>query len=135
MRVVEDVPKPIYGLPISPRLIGNHLLDRSQRKRENCVAALPRLVLGREELRVRLPYDLLGPVAFESRRARVPTRDASNLWPPACKGPNRKRDDRTNDFDEVLGIGCVTLRRPPIMPTALADALASKAINVSSIAA
>jgi len=39
MRVVEDGPEPIYGLPISPRLIGNHLLDRSQRKRENCVAA------------------------------------------------------------------------------------------------
>jgi len=39
MRVVEDIPEPIYGLPISPRLIGNHLLDRSQRKRENCVAA------------------------------------------------------------------------------------------------
>src|ERR1700730_7640178 len=40
MRVVEDIPEPIYGLPISPRLIGNHLLDRSQRKRENCVAAV-----------------------------------------------------------------------------------------------
>jgi hypothetical protein len=39
MRVVEDIPEPIYGLPVSPRLIGNHLLDRSQRKRENCVAA------------------------------------------------------------------------------------------------
>ena len=39
MWVVEDVPEPIYGLPISPRLIGNHLLDRSQRKRENGIAA------------------------------------------------------------------------------------------------
>jgi hypothetical protein len=38
MRVIEDFPEPIYGLPISPRLIGNHLLDRSQRKRVNCVA-------------------------------------------------------------------------------------------------
>ena len=39
MRVVEDIPEPSYGLPISPRLIGSHLLDRSQRKHENCVAA------------------------------------------------------------------------------------------------
>src|SRR5262249_35048705 len=39
MWVVEDVPEPIYGLPISPRLIGNRLLDRSQRKRENGIAA------------------------------------------------------------------------------------------------
>jgi hypothetical protein len=29
----------IYCLAISPRLIGNHALNRSQRKREKCVAA------------------------------------------------------------------------------------------------
>src|SRR6516162_9292984 len=39
MWVVEDVPEPIYCLAISPRLIGNHALNRSQRKREKCVAA------------------------------------------------------------------------------------------------
>jgi len=39
MWVVEDVPELIYCLAISPRLIGNHALNRSQRKREKCVAA------------------------------------------------------------------------------------------------
>ena len=39
MWVVEDVPELIYDLAISPRLIGNHALNRSQRKREKCVAA------------------------------------------------------------------------------------------------
>ena len=39
MWVVKDVPEPIYGLAVSPRLIGNQLCDRSQRKRENCIAA------------------------------------------------------------------------------------------------
>ena len=38
VRIVEHVPEPIYHVPISPRLIGNHLLDRSQGKREKCVA-------------------------------------------------------------------------------------------------
>jgi hypothetical protein len=37
--VVEDVPEPIYGLAISSRLIANHALDLSQRKREKRVAA------------------------------------------------------------------------------------------------
>src|SRR5262245_16482347 len=39
MWVVKDVPEPIYGPAVSPRLIGNQLRDRSQRKRENCIAA------------------------------------------------------------------------------------------------
>src|SRR5262245_34190122 len=39
MWVFEDVPELIYCLAISPRLIGNHALNRSQRKREKCVAA------------------------------------------------------------------------------------------------
>ena len=39
MWVVEDVRELIYCLAISPRLIGNHALNRSQRKREKCVAA------------------------------------------------------------------------------------------------
>jgi hypothetical protein len=39
MWVVEDVPELIYGFAISPRLVGNHALNRSQRKREKCVAA------------------------------------------------------------------------------------------------
>ena len=38
VRIVERVPEPIYHVPISPRLIGNHPLDRSQGKREKCVA-------------------------------------------------------------------------------------------------
>jgi hypothetical protein len=40
VRVVEHLPKPIYGLPISLRMIGSHSLDRSQCKREKCVAAV-----------------------------------------------------------------------------------------------
>src|SRR5262245_66321285 len=39
MRVVEDVPELIYCLAISPRLIGNHALNRSQCKRKKRVAA------------------------------------------------------------------------------------------------
>jgi hypothetical protein len=39
MWVVEDVPELIYCLAISPRLIGSHALNRSQRKSEKCVAA------------------------------------------------------------------------------------------------
>jgi hypothetical protein len=39
VRIVEHVPEPIYRVPISPRLIGNHPLDRSQGKRAKCVAA------------------------------------------------------------------------------------------------
>src|SRR5262249_33404470 len=31
--------EPIYGLPISLRMVGSHPLDRSQCKREKCVAA------------------------------------------------------------------------------------------------
>ena len=38
MWVVKDVPEAIYGLPISSRLIANHALHRSQRKREKRVA-------------------------------------------------------------------------------------------------
>jgi hypothetical protein len=44
VKVVEHFPEPIYGLPISPRLIGNHALDRSQRKRNKCVAASAKFV-------------------------------------------------------------------------------------------
>jgi hypothetical protein len=40
MRVVKHFPELIYGLPISPRMVGNHALDRSQCKREKCVAAV-----------------------------------------------------------------------------------------------
>src|SRR6516165_12263176 len=40
MWVVEDVPELIYCLAISPRLIGNHALNRSQRKSEKCVSLL-----------------------------------------------------------------------------------------------
>src|SRR6516165_7384660 len=39
MWIVEDAPELIYCLAISPRLIGNHALDLTQRKREKCVAA------------------------------------------------------------------------------------------------
>jgi hypothetical protein len=39
MRVVEDIPEPIYGFAMRPRLIAEYALDLSQRKRENCVAA------------------------------------------------------------------------------------------------
>jgi hypothetical protein len=39
VRVVEDVPEPIYCLAMSQRLIGKHTLDRSQRKRQKHVAA------------------------------------------------------------------------------------------------
>ena len=39
MWVVEDVPELIYGLAISPRLVGDRALNRSQRKHEKCVAA------------------------------------------------------------------------------------------------
>jgi hypothetical protein len=39
MWVIEDVPELIYCLAISPRLIANHALNRSQCKREKCVAA------------------------------------------------------------------------------------------------
>jgi hypothetical protein len=38
VRVVKHLPEPIYHLPISPRLIRNHSLDRSQSKREKRVA-------------------------------------------------------------------------------------------------
>ena len=40
MRVVEDIPEPIYGFAMRPRLIAEYALDLSQRKRENCVAAV-----------------------------------------------------------------------------------------------
>jgi len=40
MRIVKDVIKPGNGLAISLRLIAQHALDRSQRKRENRVAAV-----------------------------------------------------------------------------------------------
>jgi hypothetical protein len=39
MRVVEDIPEPIYGFAMRPRLIAEYAPDLSQRKRENCVAA------------------------------------------------------------------------------------------------
>src|SRR5262249_61837882 len=38
MWVIKDVPKAIYGLAISSRLIANHAFDRAQREREKCVA-------------------------------------------------------------------------------------------------
>jgi hypothetical protein len=40
VRVVEDVPEPIYCLAMRQRLIGKHTLDRSQRKRQKHVAAV-----------------------------------------------------------------------------------------------
>jgi hypothetical protein len=39
VRVIKHLPEPIYGLPISLRMVGSHTLDRSQCKRENSVAA------------------------------------------------------------------------------------------------
>jgi hypothetical protein len=39
VRVIEDVPEPSYDLPISLRLIRNHLLDLPQRECEKRVAA------------------------------------------------------------------------------------------------
>src|SRR5262249_34173724 len=39
VRVVKHLPQPIYGLPISLRMVGSHPLDCSQCKREECVAA------------------------------------------------------------------------------------------------
>jgi hypothetical protein len=39
VRVVKNLPKPIYGLPISLRMIGCHPLDLSQCKHEKCFAA------------------------------------------------------------------------------------------------
>jgi hypothetical protein len=39
MRVLKHFPEPIYGLPISLRMIGNDPLDSSQCKGEKCVAA------------------------------------------------------------------------------------------------
>ena len=39
VRVVKHLPEPIYGLPISLRMVGSHPLDCSQCKREECVAA------------------------------------------------------------------------------------------------
>jgi len=39
VRIVKNLPEPIYGLPISLRMIGCHPLDRSQCKHEKCVAA------------------------------------------------------------------------------------------------
>ena len=38
VRIVKHFPKPIYHLPIGPRLIGNHPFNGSQGKREKCVA-------------------------------------------------------------------------------------------------
>jgi hypothetical protein len=38
MWVIKDVPKVIYGLAISSRLIADHAFDRSQREREKRVA-------------------------------------------------------------------------------------------------
>src|SRR5262249_32696014 len=38
MWVIKDVPKAIYGLAISSRLIANHAFDRAQREREKRVA-------------------------------------------------------------------------------------------------
>jgi hypothetical protein len=40
MRVVEDIPEPIYGFAMRPRLIAEYALDLSQRKCENCVTAV-----------------------------------------------------------------------------------------------
>src|SRR5215831_5430087 len=39
VRVIKHLPEPIDGLPISLRMVGSHPLDRSQCKREKCVAA------------------------------------------------------------------------------------------------
>jgi hypothetical protein len=64
MWVVEDVPELIYCLAISPRLFGHHAHDRSQRKREKCVAASPQrrpYRLG-TDIRPRV-HDLLGEFA------------------------------------------------------------------------
>ena len=38
-RVIENVPEPSYGLPITPRLIRNQMLDGPQRECEKRVAA------------------------------------------------------------------------------------------------
>jgi len=39
VRVVKHLPELVYGLPISPRMVGNHALDPSQCKRAKRVAA------------------------------------------------------------------------------------------------
>jgi hypothetical protein len=39
VRIVKNVPEPIDRFAMRPRVIAEHALDLSQRKRENCVAA------------------------------------------------------------------------------------------------
>ena len=58
---------PAFGLePAGPRRGGERLIGK-----------LPRLVLGGEEFRERLPDDLLGAIALEPSCAGIPARDAA----------------------------------------------------------
>jgi len=90
MRVVEDIPEPIYGFAMRPRLIAEYALDLSQRKRENCVAAALQRLMSRSAISGLVCTTFLMFLGFsavpqESERKGADTESGQLTFNNACR--------------------------------------------------